>query len=119
MSTGSAHPPLAITVHEYIPPSCESLQPRHASLVKVDDIHLQNNCSDSPPLVLLRYDPAEVKDKLLRHVKAVIEIPPDISEAISGETWIVSYKTFEAVNKYRRASDTCEKVCTTFGSYFT
>jgi hypothetical protein len=118
MSTRSTYPPIPITVYEFIPLSRQSLQPRRASLVELDDMPLQNTYLDAPPLALLHYDPAEVKDKLSRHVKAVIEVPPDIGETISGETWIVSYKTFEAVNKYRRASGIREKVCLTYDSYF-
>jgi len=119
MSTRSTYPPIPITVYEFIPLSRQSLQPRHASLVELDDMLVQNTYLHAPPLALLHYDPAKIKDKLSRHVKAVIEVPPDIGETISGETWIVSYKTFEAVNKYRRASDIREKVCLTYNSYFT
>lgn len=60
--------------------------------------------SYAPPIGLHEVSPEELRAKCLDHIRCIINQKRHVGEASHGDVSMITLKTFEAVNNYRRSS---------------
>jgi hypothetical protein len=104
ISSGPSYPKIHLWVNEFRPLNEEALA---LNVVAPKDDGDENSYkfvpSYAPPLGLDAKSVKSLRDLCLEHIKAIIEKARNIGEADQGDVSIVSWKIFEAVNRYRRS----------------
>jgi hypothetical protein len=103
MSSGAAYPVMALTVYEFVPSNREFLKLSYVRSSSRRDLQVFE-CSYAPPLGLYGADVDHLKHICLDHIKSIISQERDPGEFTRGDTSIISWKVFEAVNRYRKSS---------------
>jgi hypothetical protein len=104
MSSGPTYPKMRLTATEFRPLNQEILALNLvASKEDTDGQCFKFIPSYAPPFGLDRVSAKELRKICLEHIKAIIEKERDVGEADQGDISIISWKAFEAVNRYRRS----------------
>ena len=74
--------------------------------------------SYAPPFGLYCVSAEELRNICLEHINAIIEKERDVGEADQGDISIISWKAFEAANRYRRSIGRNGNVSCSFSIYF-
>lgn len=103
MSSGPNYPNICLKVTEFRPLNQETLA---LNLVAPKEDG-EEKCfkfipSYAPPLGLDDIGTKDLRCLCKKHIKFIIERERDIGEADQGDISIISWKVFEAVNRYRR-----------------
>jgi hypothetical protein len=105
MSSGPYYPGICLTAHEFQP-----INPKFLALDYIEpstrgtDQHQKYTPSYAPPIGLYGISQDKLRQVCLKHIKAIIEQERHDGEYTQGDISEVSWKTFEAVNRYRKAS---------------
>jgi hypothetical protein len=107
ISSGPDYPPIRLTVCEFVPKNREFLFLKYVETTN----DTGKKCykfteSFAPPLGLDRDDLVDLREKCKSHVSSIIDRERDIGEATRGDTSMLSWEVFEAINRYRRSSHT-------------
>jgi hypothetical protein len=116
---GPAYPRIPVIVYEYVPRDRQLLQHKYVPSVGTDNVPKKYIASYAAPLALSYQDGSEIRKELTKHIKAVIKMPRDIGESTKGDVSMLSFRIYEAVNKYRLTTRQYEKVCLTRDAHYT
>ena len=104
MLSGPTYPKMRLTATEFRPLNQKILALKLvASKADTDGQCLKFIPSYAPPFGLYCVRAEELRHICLEHIKAIIEKERDVGEADQGDISIISWKAFEAVNRYRRS----------------
>lgn len=105
MSSGPDYPKINLIVTEFRPLNVEFLAFNVVGPGEGTDGECQRfTPSYAPPFGLHDTSPEDLKSMCLNHIKSIIKQERDVGEANHGDISIISWKVFEAVNRYRRSS---------------
>lgn len=108
MSSGPAYPAMVLTVYEFVPSNPVILMLSYVENGSSNDCKKFSR-SYAPPVGLFGPELSHLKHICLKHIKSVISQERDPGECTLGDTSIMSWKVFEAVNRYRKSSMKPEK----------
>ena len=112
MSSGPQYPSLRLVVHEFQPKIEEFLVLPYIGN-STGNKGYEFTPSYAPPVGLHGTDFQDVEEKCSSHIDSIIEQERDIEEAASGDTSMLSWKIYQAVNEYRQSCAPNEQVCNT------
>lgn len=105
ISSGPNYPKIRLRVNEFRPLNQETLAlDLVAPKEDGDEQCFKFIQSYAPPLGLDATGGNDLRSLCLEHIKFIIERERDIGEADHGDISIISWKVFEAVNRYRRSN---------------
>jgi hypothetical protein len=107
MSSGAGYPVMMLTVYEFVPSNPEFLKLSYVRSSSRKDSQMFAR-SYAPPLGLYGAEVDHLRYICLDHIKSIISQDRDPGEFIWGDTSIISWKVFEAVNRYRKSSEKFE-----------
>src|SRR5450432_1460977 len=99
LSSGPTYPKIYLTAHEFSTSNAEDLA---LDYVGTDEKCHKFTRSYAPPWALYKVDRKTLKEVCFKHVKGIINLERDIGEATMGDTSMLSWEVFEALNRYRR-----------------
>lgn len=112
MSSGPDYPKMQLTVTEFVPSNREFLSLKYVGKAAAGDDH-EFAPSYAPPLGVYDTEKQDLEKNCLSHVKSIIMQRRSPGEFLLGDTSLISWKAFEAVNEYRKhSSGTGENVST-------
>jgi hypothetical protein len=105
ISSGPDYPPIRLTVHEFLPKNLEFLYLKYVGTTNGagEKCHKFTE-SFAPPLGIDGDYLVDLRKKCKSHVNSIIDQERDIGEATRGDTSMLSWEIFEAINRYRRSS---------------
>jgi hypothetical protein len=119
MSSGPNYPKMRLKVTEFLPLNQDILALNLvASKEDTADQCLKFIPSYAPPFGLHHVSAKELRNICLEHIKAIIERERDIGEVDQGDISIITWKAFEAANRYRISIGRNGNVSYSFPVYF-
>jgi hypothetical protein len=114
MSSGPEYPTFTLMAREFLP-SDSALNSGFLALPYVAKKHTRESHhtfthSYAPPLALYDPDSNDLREKCSVHLKSIVERERDVGEATRGDTSMLSWKVFEAINHYRKSYKPNEQV---------
>jgi len=105
MSSGPHYPIMHLTANEFKPlkhevPSLDYLGPS----TRAGDQSQSITISYSLPIGLYKNSRKDLRVMCLNHIKSIIEQDRHVGEVTEGDISIISWRVFEAVNRYRKSS---------------
>jgi hypothetical protein len=105
MSSGPDYPSIYLTATEFQPLKLDFLSFKYVAPNKNTDEQPQKfSTSYAPPIGLHGFSSADLQKTCLNHIRSIINRERSVGEADLGDTSTISWKIFEAVNRYRRSS---------------
>jgi hypothetical protein len=105
MSSGPDYPVIRLTATEFLSLNHEFLAINYVIPNKDTDGQCQKfTRSYAPPIGLFGIRPEDLRSKCSDHIRSIISQERDVGEAKYGDISMISWKAFEAVNRYRRSS---------------
>jgi hypothetical protein len=105
MSSGPRYPAIHLTAYEFRPLSRESLALEY--IVPSMSASNQRQWSTkfySLPIGLNENNRKDLRGVCVNHIRSIIEQEQHADEVTEGDISIISWRIFEAVNRYRRSS---------------
>lgn len=103
MSSGPDYPKMQLIVTEFVPSNREFLSLTFVEKAATGDDH-EFAHSYAPPLGVCDTVKQNLEKICLSHMKSIITQSRSLGEIIHGDTSVISWKAFEAVNRYRKHS---------------
>jgi hypothetical protein len=103
MSSGPDYPKMHLIVTEFVPSNREFLSLTYVEKAAAGDDHKFAH-SYAPPLGVYDTVKQNLEKNCLSHMKSIITQSRSLGELLHGDTSVISWKAFEAVNRYRKHS---------------
>jgi hypothetical protein len=108
MSSGPTYKPIKVLVYEFVPSKQDFLRLSYVKNSSRNDSP-EFAPSYAPPLGLYNPSVKTLREKCLIHIDSIISEERNPGEFSCGDTSIISWRAFEAVNLYRRTSKKIEQ----------